>query len=219
MTQASTPTGTDCTVAPTSTTIGGPAPYWTSYTVDPATGNRTSVTQNPTSGTGTTATDTYAYPTAGAANPHAVQQVTHSATSSTDTYGYDPAGDTTTRPGQTLTYDDTGKLSTVTTGGVTQSNIYDASGTLLMQSDPTTGTTLFMGDTELHIADSYSASNPITLADPTGLDPAMHQRDNASPNNLRAIRVGNRQIEGYLTKLNEQFPGEPWTGSVVTYGP
>ena len=39
------------------------------------------------------------------------------------------------------------------------------------------------------------------------------------PNNPRAIRLGGRQIEGYLSKLNEQFPGEPWTGSVVTYGP
>lgn len=39
------------------------------------------------------------------------------------------------------------------------------------------------------------------------------------PNNPRAIRLGERQIEGYLAKLNEQFPGTPWTGSVVTYGP
>jgi Restriction endonuclease fold toxin 9 len=39
------------------------------------------------------------------------------------------------------------------------------------------------------------------------------------PNNPRAIRLGNSQIEGYLAKLNEQFPGEPWTGSVVTCTP
>lgn len=39
------------------------------------------------------------------------------------------------------------------------------------------------------------------------------------PNNSRAIRLGSRQIEDYLAKLNQQFPGEPWTGSVVTYGP
>jgi hypothetical protein len=38
------------------------------------------------------------------------------------------------------------------------------------------------------------------------------------PNNPRAIRLGERQVEGYLAKLNEQFPGKPWTGSVVTYG-
>lgn len=37
------------------------------------------------------------------------------------------------------------------------------------------------------------------------------------PNNPRAIRLGNQQLEGYLAKLNVQFPGEPWTGRVVTY--
>ena len=37
------------------------------------------------------------------------------------------------------------------------------------------------------------------------------------PNNPRAIRLGGKQLEGYLEKLNEQFPGDPWTGKVVTY--
>jgi YD repeat-containing protein len=37
------------------------------------------------------------------------------------------------------------------------------------------------------------------------------------PNNPRAIRLGERQLDGYIEKLNAQFPGEPWTGSVVTY--
>ena len=38
------------------------------------------------------------------------------------------------------------------------------------------------------------------------------------PNNPRAIRLGERQVAGYLEKLNAQYPGKkPWTGSVVTY--
>ena len=37
------------------------------------------------------------------------------------------------------------------------------------------------------------------------------------PNNPRAIRLGNQQVDGYIAKLNEQFPGDPWTGRVVTY--
>jgi len=37
------------------------------------------------------------------------------------------------------------------------------------------------------------------------------------PNNARAIRLGERQLEGYIAKLNEQFPGDPWIGRVVTY--
>ena len=39
------------------------------------------------------------------------------------------------------------------------------------------------------------------------------------PNNPRAIRLGERQVADYIAKLNEQFPGDPWTGQVVTYGP
>ena len=152
LTQAWTPTSSDCTTAPTPTGIGGAAPYWTSYAIDPATGNRTQVTQNPTTASGTTTTDTYAYPTAGTAHPHAVQTVTHSGTGATDTYGYDADGNTTTRPGQTLTYDTTGKLSTVAVGAASQTSIYDPSGTLLLQSDPSNGSTLYLGETELHVA-------------------------------------------------------------------
>ncbi|WP_345764778.1 RHS repeat domain-containing protein [Diaminobutyricibacter sp. McL0608] len=170
LTQAWTPNSNDCTAAPTATTIGGAAPYWTNYTNDPATGNRTKVTNNPTTGSGTPTTDSYAYPTAGTANPHAVQSVTHTAgTGSTDTYGYDQIGNTTTRPGQTLTYDATGKLATVTTSGVTQSNIYDANGTLLMQTDPTNGTTLFLGDTELQVAAGSSTPSAVRTYSVNGI--------------------------------------------------
>jgi RHS repeat-associated protein len=168
LTQAWTPTSSDCSAAPTAMTIGGAAPYWTSYTVDPATGNRTSVTHNPTTSTGSAAADTYVYPAAGTASAHAAQQVAHSDGTS-DTYGYDQSGDTTTRPGQTLTYDVRGKLSTVTTGGVTQSSIYDASGTLLMQSDPTNGTTLFLGATELHVAAGSSTPSAVRTYSVNGI--------------------------------------------------
>ena len=37
------------------------------------------------------------------------------------------------------------------------------------------------------------------------------------PNNPKAIRLGQKQIDDYIAKLNEQFPGDPWTGRVVTY--
>ncbi len=152
LTQAWTPTSGDCSATPVSTGIGGAAPYWTSYTIDPATSNRTQVTQNPTGGTGTATTDTYAYPRAGTPHPHAVQTVTHSGSGTTDSYGYDADGNTTTRPGQALTFDANGKLSIVAIGAVSQTSIYDANGTLLLQSDPTNGTTLFLGQTELHVA-------------------------------------------------------------------
>ena len=38
------------------------------------------------------------------------------------------------------------------------------------------------------------------------------------PNNPRAIRQGQRQLDGYLAELNDVYPGDtPWTGSIQTY--
>ncbi|MCU1528167.1 MAG: secreted protein [Frondihabitans sp.] len=65
-------------------------------------------------------------------------------------------GDATSLPGQALTYDPEGKLSTDTTTAGTQTNVYDTTGTLLLQTDPTDGSTLYLGDTELHEAPGSS---------------------------------------------------------------
>jgi hypothetical protein len=46
--QAWTPADNSCATAPSATNMGGAAPYWTGYTIDPATGNRTQVVHNPT---------------------------------------------------------------------------------------------------------------------------------------------------------------------------
>ncbi len=59
----SAPSG--CSAAPALASIGGPAPYWHSYTVDEV-GNRTRDIQH--AGGGDT-TRTYTYPPAGAAQP------------------------------------------------------------------------------------------------------------------------------------------------------
>lgn len=39
------------------------------------------------------------------------------------------------------------------------------------------------------------------------------------PNNPRALRLGQSQLDDYIAKLNAQFPGAPWTGRIETYGP
>lgn len=165
LTSVWTPTSNSCTAAPTATTIGGPAPIWKTYTVDPGTGNRTSATTNPISSTGTTSIATYNYPAAGTARPHAVQTigtaVSGSTTTTTKTYTYDNAGDTTTRNGQALTYTPTGKISTITSGSNTQTDIYDAAGTLLLQQDPTDGATLFLGDTQLRQAAGSTSTSVV----------------------------------------------------------
>lgn len=38
------------------------------------------------------------------------------------------------------------------------------------------------------------------------------------PNNPRAIRRGQRQVDEYVSELNQSYPGNtPWTGRVETY--
>jgi RHS repeat-associated protein len=171
LTQAWTPADNNCTEAASSSNLGGAAPYWTNYSVDPATGNRLSTIENSTTVGGASTTDTYAYPTVGTANPHAVQTVTHvtSGTTTTSSYGYDAAGDTTTRPGQTLTYDAEGKVTTVTAGTSSQSDVYDASGNLLLEKDSTAGTTLFLGATELHLASGASTASAVRTYTANGI--------------------------------------------------
>ncbi|MBO4210979.1 hypothetical protein, partial [Micromonospora echinofusca] len=76
LTQAWTPSSSDCTQAPSSGAIGGPAGYWHSWSFGTPTdntgrvGNRLAQTEHGTpSGDVTT---TYAYPAAGSAHPHAL---------------------------------------------------------------------------------------------------------------------------------------------------
>ena len=138
--QAWTPDSNDCGPAPTTAGLGGAAPYWLSWTFDPA-GNRATEVKHATGGNQTT---TYAYPAPSATRPHAL---TSTAGTATGTYGYDNAGNTTSRPGasaqQALTWDAEGHLATVTEGTAASSYVYDASGTRLLTRDAA-GTTLHL---------------------------------------------------------------------------
>ncbi|MGH3679317.1 MAG: RHS repeat-associated core domain-containing protein, partial [Natronosporangium sp.] len=147
LTAAWTPVGTgddNCAAAPAVGQLGGPAPYWQSWTYDP-TGNRVSQTVH--SGAGDTVT-TYRQESG---SPHAVTRAgtTGPGGSSVRTYGYDPAGNMTTRnlPDrvQALDYELTGRLSTVIEDGATTSYVYDADGNRLIARDPD-GATLYLPD-------------------------------------------------------------------------
>ena len=136
--QAWTTTST-CGAGPSTTLLGGPAPYWLSWSYDGNTGLRTQQI-NHASG-GNTETD-YTYPAAGGARPHALQTTTSTiGGATTGSYSYNNDGQTTSRPGpggqQTLTWDAEDHLSTITQGGNTTSNIYDANGNLLISHGPT----------------------------------------------------------------------------------
>jgi RHS repeat-associated protein len=152
LTEAWTPSSGDCTAAPSTAALGGPAPYWQSFTYD-AVGDRSSLVEHAASGNATT---TYAYPAAATPQPHTVTSTTtvDSSGSRTVNYGYDAAGHTLTRPSgsgtQTFTWDAEGHIATVndTGGGGTSSFIYDTSGTRLIRHDAT-GATLYLPGMEL----------------------------------------------------------------------
>jgi RHS repeat-associated protein len=162
LTEAWTPASGDCNAARSVSALGGPAPYWHSWTFDTASvGNRKTQTVHTAAGDATT---TYTYPVAGSPQPHAVSALTGAQTAQ---FRYDAAGNTTCRPAgtaanvcpggaasQTLTWDPEGNLATSTDATGTTSYIYDADGNRLVRRDPT-GSTLFLPGQELR----YSAGS------------------------------------------------------------
>ncbi|MGD8168572.1 RHS repeat-associated core domain-containing protein [Herbiconiux sp. P16] len=195
LTAAWTPASNSCATAPTSTTLGGPAKYWTTYAVNPANGNRTQVINKPTASGGATTTSTYTY---GATQPHAVSSINTitGGTTNTSSYGYDASGSTTTRPGQTLSYGPTNKIQKITTtpGGAEQTNVYDADGNLLLQTDPTTGTTLFAGDTEYIRAPGATAASAVRTYTHNGIPIAER---------TTTVGVANSKVRWLATDINK----------------
>lgn len=143
---------TACAPAPAGDKLGGPAPYWQSFTYE--NGNRKSeVRHDPTGNAAKDVTREYGYPAPGLKRPHAVTSLTTTGPTGTTTnsYGYDDVGNTTTRPGQVLTWDAEGHLATVTENGETTSYLYDTSGNRLIARTPTEST-LYLGHTEVTVA-------------------------------------------------------------------
>ncbi|MFJ3817195.1 polymorphic toxin-type HINT domain-containing protein [Streptomyces sp. NPDC090056] len=153
ITEAWTNTGTTCAAAPSTSVVGGPDAYWTSYTYD-AVGNRKTEVQHKTpSGPAADTTRTYTAPAAGT---HKLPGVTQTgANPRTETYTYDATGNTETRKIgtadlETLVWDDEGHLKSTTKVTDTTSYLYDTTGQRLIRRD-STGTTLYLpGGNELH---------------------------------------------------------------------
>ncbi|MFD9744759.1 polymorphic toxin-type HINT domain-containing protein [[Kitasatospora] papulosa] len=144
----------DCAAAPTTATVGGPDPYWTSYTYD-AVGNRKTETQHAAAaGPATDTVRTYAPPKTGT---HNLPSVTQTGTNPhLETYTYDEAGNTRTRKVgndalQDLLWDPEGHLESVTQVTDTTSYVYGTGGERLIRRD-STGTTLYLPlGNELHL--------------------------------------------------------------------
>nr|WP_319668477.1 RHS repeat-associated core domain-containing protein [Streptomyces ipomoeae] len=157
LTEAWTPKTADCsTSGRTKANLGGPAPYWTSYTYT-ASGQRKTEKRN----TGTPVTRTYCYDTA---RPHALTATTTTGTCTglTEQYRYDDTGNAEHRvksvestATQTLDWNAEGKLTRLTDdeAATATSYLYDADGELLIRRDNATDgeTVLYLGATEVHL--------------------------------------------------------------------
>jgi RHS repeat-associated protein len=205
----------NCANSPSGSTVGGPNPYWQSWTYDAA-GNRASQVDHDVTGDVTKDTRTvYNYPSAGSSQPHTLANTTSTgpnAAANTASYGYDTAGNTTTIHGgatgdQSLTWNDLGQLATDTTSTGGSSYVYDASGNLIVRRDPGK-TTIFVGDEQLQLdttTNGVSASRYYAIA---GTTVAVRTTLNTNPQLLVPDRQGTDQLTidtGSDTVTRRQF--------------
>ncbi|MFE6056929.1 RHS repeat domain-containing protein, partial [Kitasatospora sp. NPDC056446] len=203
LTEAYTP-GTDSCTAPGGAQLGGPAPYWTSWTYT-ASGTRATETRHDTVGnTAQDATTTYTYPAPTAARPHSLTG-TSTVTGANgapvqEGYAYDASGNTAERhlkPGagrasdQVLTWDSENRLAKVTdtvkttsaTTTTTTDYLYDAGGNRLLGHTLDTANpgaenwTLYLGNTELKLVKG-AAKAAATRRYPLGVATAVRTDDN-----------------------------------------
>lgn len=157
---------------PSAATIGGPAPYWKSYTYDTA-GDRSGETDHDLAGnTAADVVHTYAYPaaTGTGGGPNQLSSVAakvNGTVTGTDSYVYNVDGSVHSRtlasgPNESFTYDAAGRTASVTdaTTGNSAAYRYDAGGGLLLERDTTAGTT----STTLYLPDEQITVNTGTQA-------------------------------------------------------
>ncbi|MEV7612391.1 RHS repeat-associated core domain-containing protein [Streptomyces sp. NPDC089799] len=153
--------------------VGGPNPYWSSYSFDAA-GNRTKEVQHsPTGDLTKDVTRTYTYGTPGKPAANRLQKVdtTGPGGSRTESYTYDDAGNTKTRTiqGETQTFDWTigGQLEKATKGTDSTEVVYDVGGSRLIKRDKT-GTTLYLAGTEVKLTAAGKLEGTRYYAHPAG---------------------------------------------------
>ncbi|MFJ5552951.1 RHS repeat-associated core domain-containing protein [Streptomyces sp. NPDC093225] len=174
LTEAWTPASGDCTATRSSATLGGPAPYWHSWTYKVG-GLRATQTVHTSGGDTTT---TYNYPdvnTDGAGQPHKLTSTVTGST--TTTYGYDELGNTTSRKGptgatQSLKWNSEGDLASLTESGKATTYLYDANGDLLIRTGPDESVLYLPGGQELHYnptIQTFSATRYYGIGDGTAV--------------------------------------------------
>ncbi|MFF3334721.1 RHS repeat-associated core domain-containing protein [Streptomyces sp. NPDC002888] len=174
LTEAWTPSSNDCTTARSASALGGPAPYWTSWTYKPG-GLRETQTEHKAAGDTSTA---YGYPAvnaSGAGQPHTLTSVSVNG-GTAKTYTYDEQGNTAKRyspsgTAQSLVWDIEGELTHLTEGTKTTDYLYDANGELLIRRGPAK-TVLYLAGQELHYdtaANKFTAQRYYPVGDATAV--------------------------------------------------
>ncbi|MFC4500640.1 MULTISPECIES: RHS repeat domain-containing protein [Streptomyces] len=173
LTEAWTPSSNDCATARSATALGGPAPYWTSWTYKPG-GLRDTQTEHKATDT----TTVYGYPAvnaSGTGQPHTLTSLTVDG-GTAKTLAYDEQGNTTQRYGstgtaQSLVWDIEGELTRLTEGTKTTDYLYDANGDLLIRRGPDK-TVLYLAGQELHYdtaANKFTAQRYYAAGDATAV--------------------------------------------------
>ncbi|WP_189129998.1 polymorphic toxin-type HINT domain-containing protein [Wenjunlia tyrosinilytica] len=188
LTEAWTQSTTSCDGQPTKPAIGGPAPYWQSFTYD-VVGNRLAQTRHDPSGdSAKDIKQTYTYPAAGSPQPHTLSKVDTvgpNGSTAQDSYTYDAVGNTATRTiggdKQSLTWDEEGHLATLTERDPdnttrTTSYLYDADGNRLIQRTDQ-ATTLYLSGQEISQAKGSSKAKATRYYDLGGAQ-AIRTDDN-----------------------------------------
>lgn len=188
MTEAWAQQTTTCADTPSASVLGGPAPYWQSYTYNTDGSRATETLHDPTGDSAKDIKRTYSYPAPGAVRPHSLTAIDTTGPTgiATDSYTYDDAGNTHTRTiggnTQTLDWDTEGHLVKVTAddgngGTKTTSYVYDADGNrLISRSD--SETTLYLGATQLTLANGATTAKATRYYDLGGGNQAIRTDDN-----------------------------------------
>ncbi|MQY36163.1 hypothetical protein SRB17_41600 [Streptomyces sp. RB17] len=182
----------DCAATPApgaSSTVGGPSPYWQSWTFDSTGARQSQVDHDPAGDTSHDTTATYTpFSTTGNGHPaHAVAQVdkvnpADPTANTTNTYTYDEDGNVqtrTTRAGtDTFTYDDEGKLAELSSTGSAGDTkyLYDADGNQLIRRSPD-ATTLYTGDEEITLKKGAASADGVRYISIGGETVATHSSD------------------------------------------
>ncbi|MEU6098907.1 RHS repeat-associated core domain-containing protein, partial [Streptomyces sp. NPDC047079] len=151
LTEAWTPASQKCSDPRSSSSLSGPAPYWTGYTYKTADQRASETVHRSTADT----TTTYCYTNTN--QPHTLTGTSTKAdcTDLNRSYDYYKNGNSWHRPGKTatqaLTWSPEGKLSKLTESTTSTDYIYGADGSLLIRATQNGERVLYAGATELHL--------------------------------------------------------------------